>query len=85
MRNAATWLLENASMPRFMRMNELPHVSASAIKMIQLRRDLPCTGPKIVRSTQCAVHSAAAVTKISVSDIQTADRALRTAPCSLVL
>lgn len=36
-RNAATWLLEKESIPRFMRMNELPHVSASAMKIIQWR------------------------------------------------
>lgn len=38
--NAATWEEENASIPFFIRINELPHTNESAIKMIQLFREV---------------------------------------------
>lgn len=68
MRNAATWLLENASIPLFIRMNELPHVNASPMKMIQLRTDLLCTAQRYsVGSTQLSVRSAQQVLLLNQS------------------
>jgi len=38
--NAATWEEENANIPFFMRMNELPHTNESVMKMIQLFKEV---------------------------------------------